>query len=191
VLCAGILYGNGERIFYEHFKRSWLQDPPKLPYIDKGDNLVPTIHVVDLSRLVRRIINKMPDMHYIFAIDRTKKSTQKSIVESISKGIGTGETESVTLDAVKNQEWAEFLNINLKMRVSEAFKDDEAVEGEEAAEEDEEEAAKKRRFPWHSEEGIASNIDTLNTELNAKRGLKPVKIFITGPPAAGKSFYSE
>lgn len=130
-------------------------------------------------------------MHYIFAIDRTKKSTQKSIVESISKGIGTGETESVTLDAVKNQEWAEFLNINLKMRVSEAFKDDEAVEGEEAAEEDEEEAAKKRRFPWHSEEGIASNIDTLNTELNAKRGLKPVKIFITGPPAAGKSFYSE
>lgn len=24
VLCSGILYGNGERIFYEHMKRAWL-----------------------------------------------------------------------------------------------------------------------------------------------------------------------
>jgi len=24
VLCAGILYGNGERVFYNHFKKSWL-----------------------------------------------------------------------------------------------------------------------------------------------------------------------
>jgi adenylate kinase len=30
VLCSGILYGNGERIFYEHFKRAWLQSPASL-----------------------------------------------------------------------------------------------------------------------------------------------------------------
>lgn len=28
VLCAGIMYGNGERVFYNHFKKAWLQAPP-------------------------------------------------------------------------------------------------------------------------------------------------------------------
>ena len=31
----------------------------------------------------------------------------------------------------------------------------------------------------------------LNEEFNDNRGLHPVKIFITGPPASGKSYYSE
>lgn len=53
VLCAGILYGNGERVFYNHFKKAWLQSPKQLPFIGDGDNRIPTIHVIDLSRLVK------------------------------------------------------------------------------------------------------------------------------------------
>ena len=75
VLCAGILYGNGEKTFYEHFKMAWLQNPQQLPYKFDGKNLIPTIHVVDLARLVRRIVKKMPQKRYIFAIDRTVKPT--------------------------------------------------------------------------------------------------------------------
>ncbi len=74
------------------------------------------------------------------------------------------------------------------MRSSDAFKDGEVPEdaGDEA-----EELAKKLKFPWHCEKGILENIRLLNEEFNLNRGLHPVKIFITGPPASGKTYYSE
>jgi adenylate kinase len=56
VLCAGIRYGLGESRLYELFKAAWLQNPRALSYSGKGDNLIPTIHIIDLARLVRRII---------------------------------------------------------------------------------------------------------------------------------------
>ena len=104
VLCAGMLYGVGERTLADHFKQSWLQDPRKLPYIGKGDNLVPTIHVTDLARLVKKVVVRKPDSYYIFAVDKTKNPTQKRIVESISKGMGTNETVSVQFDEAKQHE---------------------------------------------------------------------------------------
>jgi adenylate kinase len=72
------------------------------------------------------------------------------------------------------------------MKCSDAFKDGEPAEDAE----DPEEEAKKLRFPWHCEKGIINNSLLLNNEFNALRGLNPVKIFITGPPASGKSFYA-
>lgn len=92
VLCAGVLYGVGERIFSSHFKQAWLQEPRKLPYVGKGDNLVPTIHVKDLARLVRKIVQLRPDSYYIFAVDKTKNPTQKRLIDAIAKGMGAGET---------------------------------------------------------------------------------------------------
>lgn len=71
------------------------------------------------------------------------------------------------------------------MKTSAVFKDGEPPEGAE----DPEEEAKKLKFPWHCEKGIIKNIRLLNTEFNDVRKLHPVKIFITGPPASGKSFY--
>lgn len=80
VLCAGIRYGNGENIFYEHFQNAWIQDPPAIKVVGKGDNFIPTIHVIDLAGLVRRVVIENPKMHpYIFAIDRSVKPTQKRI----------------------------------------------------------------------------------------------------------------
>lgn len=81
VLCSGIRYGNGERIFYDHFQKAWIQNPLALPVVGEGKNLVPTIHVIDLARLVRRVVIENPKEHpYIFAIDKTPNPTQKRLV---------------------------------------------------------------------------------------------------------------
>jgi adenylate kinase len=179
VLCAGVLYGSGERILHDHFKQSWLQDPVKLPYVGDGKNLVPTIHVKDLARLVNKIVQKRPESYYVFALDKTKNPTQKRLVSSIAKGMGTAEAVSVPFDEVKQHEWAEFLTLDLKMRASDILKDDEPPEDAE----DPEELAKQLKFPWHCKKGIIKNVLQLNNEFNDYRGLKPVKILITGPPA--------
>lgn len=195
VLCSGIRYGNGERTFYDHFQKAWIQDPVELPIIGDGENLVPTIHIIDLARLVRRVVIENPKVHpYIFAIDKTRKPTQKRIITEVSKGMGTGKIKSVTADQVTDmQGWKETLTINLRMQASDAFR---AVPltAEEQEMEDEDEKNKlieEKKFPWHAKFGIRKNIRSLEGEFNTHRGLNPVKIFITGPPASGKTFYSE
>jgi adenylate kinase len=85
VLCAGIRYGLGESRLYELFKSAWLQNPRALSYVGKGDNMIPTVHIIDLARLVRRMTNAaaaktaqdkaLLKKQYIFAIDRTAKPT--------------------------------------------------------------------------------------------------------------------
>lgn len=156
--------------------------------IGEGSNLVPSIHVIDLARLVKRIVVDNPKEHpYIFAIDRTNRPTQKRLVKSISKGIGTGlfqcdkEATPGTAD--------DFLSINLKMKSSDALKDGEVPE-DLPEHIDPEEYALAQKFPWHCEKGIVKNIISLNNEFNTFRGLNPVKMFVTGPPASGKTYYS-
>ena len=124
VLCSGIRYGNGERTFYDHFQKSWIQDPVELPMIGEGENLVPTIHIIDLARLVRRVVIENPKVHpYIFAIDKTRKPTQKRIITEVSKGMGTGKIMSVKeADVSELQGWKETLTINLRMQASDAFR---------------------------------------------------------------------
>lgn len=93
ILCCGIRYGLGEGYLYHHFKQAWMQKI-NLPYINKGNNLCPTIHIVDLARLAKRVIDDNIIKPYIFALDRTKNPTQKRIVQAISSGIGTGKIVS-------------------------------------------------------------------------------------------------
>ena len=195
VLCSGIRYGNGERTFYDHFQMAWIQSPAKLPMIGEGENLIPTIHVIDLAKLVRRVVIEDPKVHpYIFAIDKTRKPTQKRLLSEISKGIGTGEIASVPAETVSDdQGWREFLSINLLMKTSDAFKAIPltAEEQENLEPEDAEKLAEERKFPWHAKFGIRKTVKSLNKEFNEFRGLNPVKIFITGPPASGKTYYAD
>jgi len=108
-------------------------------------------------------------------------------VEAISKGVGSGTTTSVELETVVDEDWAEYFNVNIKMKTSPVMRDIEAPEDAE----DPEAAAKAGKFPWHCEKGILGNIRVLNDEFNKYRGLNPIKIFVSGPPAAGKTFYSK
>ena len=74
VISAGILYGKGEAIFNSHIQKAWLQDPLRLPFVGDGNNKLPTIHVTDLARMVKKIYESKPERKYIFAIDNTKKT---------------------------------------------------------------------------------------------------------------------
>lgn len=78
------------------------------------------------------------------------------------------------------------------MRASDAFKAVPLSAAEqELEEEDRVKLEEANKFPWHSKTGIRKNIRSLEGEFNKHRGLNPVKIFITGPPASGKTYYSE
>ena len=156
---------------------------------------MPTIHIIDLARLVRRVVIENPKVHpYIFAIDKTRKPTQKRIITEVSKGMGTGKIRSVSAEEVSEvQGWKETLTINLRMQASDAFKAV-ALTTEEQELEDEDEKNKlteEKKFPWHAKFGIRKCIRSLEGEFNEHRGLNPVKIFVTGPPASGKTFYSQ
>jgi len=59
--------------------------------------LVPTIHVTDLARMVKKISEAAPERQYIFGIDNTRKPTQKKLICAISEGIGTGLVESIDI----------------------------------------------------------------------------------------------
>jgi adenylate kinase len=53
-VCCGILYGNGERVLYDHFRKAWTGIP--LPLLGEGYNVIPTIHVKDVARLIKNMI---------------------------------------------------------------------------------------------------------------------------------------
>lgn len=175
IVCAGILYGNGECILEHHFKSAWLESPQQLPYLHPGNNLVPTIHVKDLARITKFIVDTKPESKYIFAVDNTplNKRKQIDIIQAISAGIGTGEIVS---SPSKNEHWEMFLSIDLLVKPSALL-----VPEEEGS----------PPFEWHALSGISENIYKLNLEFNEKRGLKPIKIFVSGPPACGKSHFSK
>ena len=44
-------------------------------------------------------------------------------------------------------------------------------------------------FDWHCRGGLSENIATVKEEFCKVRHLKPIKIFVTGPPLSGKSFF--
>jgi len=83
--------------------------------------------------------------------------------------------------------WKDFLGMNLKMRSSDIFDDSKDIP--EDVDQEDPVAMAPYRFPWWSEKGLIVNAGKLNVEFNEARFLEPVKIFITGPPASGKSFY--
>ena len=58
--------------------------------IGHGRNRVPTIHIIDLARIVKKVVKEGSNLPYIFAIDKTKRPTQKRLVKAIAKGMGTG-----------------------------------------------------------------------------------------------------
>ena len=44
---------------------------------------------------------------------------------------------------------------------------------------------------WHCKSGMAQNIQLVKDEFAKERKLKPIKIFITGPPCSGKSYFGK
>jgi len=202
VISAGILYGKGEAIFNQHIQKAWLQDPARLPYIGDGTNLLPTIHVTDLARIVKKVFEVKPERKYIFAIDNNQKRQQKKLIASISNGIGTGLIESVDIPETFKKahpkmtpiqldlDWKKSLLLDLKVVPSTLFIKGSAPAGGEGGEEGEE-GGEVLELNWHCKSGLAENIQLVKEEFAKERGLRPIKIFITGPPCSGKSFFGK
>lgn len=92
-------------------------------------------------------------------------------MKTISEGMGAGLLKHVEFSEVLNESWVEFLTLDLKMKPSKVFT--------------------SGVFQWHSPSGLGpQSMETLNKEFNLFRGLFPLKVFITGPPASGKTHFA-
>lgn len=192
IIAAGALYGIEEQLFREHFKCAWLQSPPALQYVGEGENLVPCIHVRDLARFVKKIIEVKPENRYIFAADRAPDTRAKSLIEGISKGMGSGEIEfneplskipmftliqtNYNEFKVEQANWTTMLQAYVNVRPSSLV----VRENEEGKDEDTE-------FEWHCREGLVGDIKKVAQEYCDVNNLKPIKIYINGPPLSGKT----
>jgi adenylate kinase len=192
VVAAGVIYGIEEQLLREHFKCAWLQSPPALQYVGEGDNLVPCIHVRDLARFIKKIIEVKPENRYIFAVDSAPDTRSKSLIEGISKGMGSGEVEfNEPLDKtpmftlvptnynevrVEQANWTTMLQAYVNVKPSSLI----IRETEEGVDEEME-------FEWHCKEGLTGNIKKVAQEYCDVNNLKPIKIYINGPPLSGKT----
>jgi len=73
---------------------------------------------------------------------------------------------------VVDEDWAETLTLDLRFQTSKEFNELPSV--------------------WHCADGICpKTIKQLNDEFNTFRKLFPLKVYVGGPPASGKTFYSK
>ena len=187
VICPGFVYGCGEDFFFDYFRMAWMGHLPYIPLINEGSNFIPTIHILDLVKVIKRIIDRKPEQNYIFACDRTKNPTMKNILKSIGKcigGIDVKQLKEFDLDNIDIPNYTE-LKVDIRIKASNIFDDEERRLKEDL------EDYQNRIFPWHCEFGIPENIDLIRDEFNLYRDLKPIKIVITGPPSGGKTTLSQ
>ena len=79
VVAAGLPYGAGEEIFHYFFKVAWHGETPALNIIGSGENIVPTIHVKDLSNIMVSVADAKPKTRYIVAVDDSMNSMTEII----------------------------------------------------------------------------------------------------------------
>ena len=96
----------------------------------------------------------------------------KNIIRSISKGIGSIDIKNLNefdIDEIDMPNFNE-LSIDIQIKSSKVTEND---------------------FKWHCEKGIPDNMDLLRQEFNLYRGIKPLKIIISGPPCGGKTYIAK
>ena len=187
IICPGFIYGCGEDFFFDYFRLAWMGHLPYIPIVGEGDNFLPTIHVLDLVQVIKRVIERKPNQRYIFACDRTKNPTMKNILRSIGNSIGGIDVKQLKEFNIENIDIPNYTELKLDLRIKpSSILDDEKRKLREDIED-----YRERQFPWHCEFGIPENMDTIRDEFNLYRNLKPNKIIITGPPCGGKTTLSK
>ena len=182
---------------------AWLQNPIALPYFQEGDNRIPTIHVKDLAKIIKTLIDKKPESRYIFAIDKTSDKSLKNIIYSISKGIGSGKTKSIQPQNLnpENMKFNTKDDVYIDPKISEKtklniiFTDNEFtwqnflnhdldifLANSKFIEEE---------FEWHCKEGIPANMPKLLKEFCLYRELRPLKIIINSADKDERSVYAD
>ena len=111
-----------------------------------------------------------PEVRYLLAVDDSK-STLTDLVQNLSNKLGSGKVKKISKEdalLIKDlpQTNYDLLLVNLRMDAQHV---------------------KDMSFEWKSEAGPVENMGSVIKEYKDARGLQPLKIFIQGPPASGKS----
>ncbi|KAL6080736.1 hypothetical protein STEG23_013926, partial [Scotinomys teguina] len=175
VVASGLQYGVEGGTLHAFFKMAWLGEIPALPVFGDGSNIIPTIHVLDLAGVIQNIIDHVPKLHYLVAVDESVH-TLEDLVKCISKNTGPGKIQKLpkenaflTKDLTQHQ--LDHFLVNLRMEalfVKENF-----------------------NIRWVAQTGFVENINSILKEYKQSQGLLPIKICILGPPAVGKSSIAE
>ena len=70
------------------FRNALLNFPAEEILIEKGRNIIPTIHMKDLISIISKIIEKKPDSYYIIAFDQNKNNSLLNITKAIYDCVG-------------------------------------------------------------------------------------------------------
>ncbi|CAG7834071.1 unnamed protein product [Allacma fusca] len=171
VIGAGAIYGDAEDALHTWFKSGW-HNAKNLPIYGDGKNLMPTIYIQNLARIVQQVMDKTPkNQRYIIAVDPVL-CTQEQIVKAISKALGTGQVKNVPeKDIYLNRELTTFQadQVLLDLPIESTFCQD------------------NFDVDWTAENGIKSIMQLVVEEYRRARGLIPIKLILVGPPGIGKS----
>jgi adenylate kinase len=150
-----------------------------LEIVGDGRNIIPTIHVKDLATMVTVIAQtpaKLNGNQYVVAVDNGNVS-QADIVTAISKGLGNGAVQRVPAmdeNVLLNLEsTAEMLTTDMKFEQEGSFLS--TLDG----------------MTWTCQEGFLEKIALVQKEFVTSRKLSPMKVFLHGPPGAGKTHYGK
>ena len=88
IICPGFIYGYGEKTFYSFFRNAILNTPIEEILLEKGRNIIPTIHMKDLINIISKIIEKKPNSYYILAFDQSKNNSLLKIAKQIYECVG-------------------------------------------------------------------------------------------------------
>lgn len=174
VVAAGIMYGGGEDAFAELFRDAWMCEQDALNIVGDGNNTFPVIHVQDCASFVEKVALSPPEgKQYCVCADQSEL-TQTLVVETISKGLGTGKVAKGTDDAklLEESDMTQVLMTNIKFDKEKTY------------------MASLGETEWHSDNFI-TNFEKVRLEFAEARKLKPMRIAVIGGPGAGKSFYSK
>jgi len=197
VVAGGALYGDGESTLADMFKDAW-RGVKSLSVMPPGNNLVPTIHVRDMARLVRQIsinadagsLNPLESTPYFLAVDQPpakegetpKPPTQASIVQGIVDNAGEhydvpmNRAQRVDEDSLTPEQLAmrERLSLNLWIEPSAIMLSEEY-------------SAECDPPGWVCKDGFVANLRTITDEFCAGKKLRAMRIIVAGPPASGKT----
>ncbi|KAL5968981.1 Adenylate kinase 7, partial [Taenia solium] len=173
VVGCGIPYGGPENIFEPFFLKAWMNSR-ELEVYGTGENIIPTIHIKDLSKIVQAVFEESPRSRYIVARDRSE-STLGEIITAISNVFGTGEIRHLSdneLIRITQTPRVHIDQLMMDMIINTPTLDDELA------------------IPWRCESGLIDNIEKLAQEYVKAKDFKPLRICILGPPFVGKTTHA-
>eukprot|EP00928_Gymnodinium_smaydae_P058896 TRINITY_DN4209_c2_g1_i1.p1 TRINITY_DN4209_c2_g1~~TRINITY_DN4209_c2_g1_i1.p1 ORF type:complete len:757 (-),score=203.37 TRINITY_DN4209_c2_g1_i1:122-2392(-) len=176
VVCAGMLYGNGETLLDDLFRAAWLTRPVHVvtknargQNLEPGTNYVPCVHVRDVARLVRVVAVDKGLSPYLIAVDRarlTQADLVRGIVSHISNALEVplvAEAQEGALDLMSRVNGESWMDLILEPSAPMRSKD----------------------FDWWCKKGLVANLDKVASEFCRWRNLLPIKTVVLGPPGAG------